>query len=266
VMLLGCGNEPSGTGSTASSSGGGSSESGTSVDSSDDAPVQCEIGGWDEEGDEGAEDSGFGMGDDMPLPFTIYEVQQGDAPEGARVVLANVVVTTPAAQGEVLTGYELFVQEQAGGPWSGLRIHTATFDPGTVLAVGDAADVVGRVSRSGDWVLLELAGSDDVSVTGTAVVPEPTVVETAALLPNSAMARPYEGVKVRVQAATVTDEDPCDGEFELDEAVRVDDRFVPDALPSPARGQLLAAVEGVLVYASDGSYELAPPDGSSIDE
>lgn len=263
ALLLGCNDEPSVMESTSTASGGGSTEGGSTGGTD---PVQCESGGWGEgEGDEGAEDTGFGMGDDMPLPFTIYEVQQGDAPSGARIVLSGVVVTTPAARGEVLSGYELFVQEQAGGAWSGLRIHTAGFDPGTVLAVGDAADVVGEVSRSEGYVLLEIGSSDDLTVTGTGVVPEPTVVEAAELLPGSAMARSYEGVLVRVQEATVTDEDPCDGEFELEDAARVDDRFVPDALPSPALGQVVAAVEGVLVYASDG-YELAPPDGASVDE
>ena len=228
-----------------------------------DSSVRCEDGLWSG-GEDGAEDTGFGMGDDMPLPLTVYEVQQGDGPDRALVGIANVVVTTPAAQSELLPCTELFVQELAGGAYSGLRIQAEGFDPSTVLAVGDTVDIVGRLSRSGDYVLLEVRNGDDLSVTGTAPLPEPVVVEAAALGWADPTARPYEGVMVRVQMATVTDDDPCDGEFELEDTVRVDDRFVPSALPSPAQGEVLGAVEGVLVYASDG-YELAPPDGSLVE-
>lgn len=226
-------------------------------------PPLCEGGGWNGVGEDGAGDTGFGMGDDMPLPFSVYEIQQGNAPADVRIVLTDVVVTTPAAAGEALWGQELFVQEREGGPYSGLRIHTSAFDLGAALAVGDTADIVGEIRRQDDYYLLDLGSRDDLTRTGTAALPEPVVVTTSTLRPEDPMARPYEGVTVRVESPRVTDDDPCRGEFVLDDVVRVDDRFMPDALTTPARGQTLASVEGVLVYASD-SYELAPPDPSAI--
>ncbi|MEX1363891.1 MAG: hypothetical protein AB1Z98_12235, partial [Nannocystaceae bacterium] len=228
-------------------------------------PAQCEEGEWSGHGGEdGAEDTNFGMGDDMPLPFSVYEVQQGQAPQMMRVALTDVVVTTPAARSEALAGLERFVQEQQGGPYSGIRIHSSAVDLDTAVSVGDTVDIVGSVTPHRGYYMLTIDSSEDLTVTGTAALPEPIVVAAADLRPEDPAARPYEGVPVRVQMATVTDDDPCDGEFILDAVVRVDDRFAPNALATPEDGQVFVAVEGVLIYADD-SYELAPPDSSSLE-
>lgn len=226
-------------------------------------PVQCETGGWSSHGQDGPEDSGFGMGDDMPLPLTIYEIQQGNAPDNTRVTLTNVVVTTPTASSESLPGSELFVQELEGGPYSGLRIHASGFDPGAAITVGQTADITGTIIANGPYFLLSIESDDEIVLTGTAALPEPVVVSTGDLQPEDPDARAYEGVSVLVQMATVTANAACNGEFILDDAVRVDDRFMPDALVDPPPGQVFESVRGVLIYASD-SYELAPPDPSAI--
>ena len=202
------------------------------------------------------------MGDDIPL--TIYEVQQGAASHDERIVLTDVVVTTPAAAGELIGGVELFVQELAGGPFSGLRIQAPDAELVALLAPGDTAEIHGRVRIGFGYYLLVVESSDDIVVTGTATAPEPTVVPVSALAPSSPSARSYEGVVVRVEQATVTDADPCDGEFILDDIVRVDDRFMPQAVPTPTPGQVFSSVRGVFVHAS-GTYELAPPDPTAIE-
>lgn len=231
----------------------------------------CEDGAWpggdpDDGGecDDGAEDTGFGMGDDMPLPFAVYDVQQGMVLPDELVVLGNVVITTPVAGSEALPGgFERFVQELDGGPFSGLRIASSTANL-NVAAVGDAVDVIGRIRAQDGYYLLEVESVTDITVLGPETLPEPIVVSAVDLLPDNPMARAYEGASVRVDMATVTDDDPCDGEFILEDAVRVDDRFMPDALAAPTTGEILASVRGVLVYATD-SYELAPPDPGAIE-
>lgn len=235
------------------------------------SPGMCEDGAWpggdpDDGGecDDGAEDTGFGMGDDMPLPFAVYDVQQGMVLPDELVVLSNVVITTPVAGSEALPGgFERFVQELDGGPYSGLRIAsiTANLD---LAAVGDAVDVIGRIRAQDGYYLLEVESATDITVLGPETLPEPIVVSAVDLLPDNPMARAYEGASVRVDMATVTDDRPCDGEFILEDAVRVDDRFMPDALAAPTTGEILASVRGVLVYATD-SYELAPPDPGAIE-
>ncbi len=205
--------------------------------------------------DDGAEESGFGMGDDMPV--SVYQVQQGTVMVGQSVIVSDVLVTSPAAAGEAIGGDEFFVQELDGGPYSGLRVQT--FDAGLAsLAVpGQTVDVSGRIARNGNYYMLLLDFSGDVVPVGTAEPPEPPVVAAGMLTTSEASARQYEGVIVRVEQATVTDAEPCDGEFTLDDAVRVDDRFMPDSLDTPAAGEIIPQVEGVLVFAQD-EYELAP--------
>lgn len=249
------------TGCTApADDGDGDGESGESV--------QCESGGWNRgdggSGDEGGEDTGLGMGDDMPLPLTIGELQQGLARDGDVVAITGVVAVTPSSSSEVLPGRELFVQDPAGGAWSGLRVVAQSFDPAQRLVPGDRADLVGTVATAQGFVALVLQAPGDIVRTGTATPPAPTPVEPDTLAPGSGSARPYEGVLVRVQDAVVTDAAPCTGEFVLEHAVRVDDRFVPGMLGQRSVGEVVDAVHGVFVRAAD-SYELAPPEPGAIE-
>ncbi len=230
------------------------------------APSICEDEGWQahDEGGDGAEDTGLGMGDDMPLPLTIAEVQQGGAGPGIWVQLQGVVAVTPAAPSEAIYGRELFVQDPQGGPYSGLRIVAAHIDLGAMLAPGDEVDLVGRVVASEGFVLLQIHSEDDVVRRGAAALPQPTLVAIEDIAPDAPTARQYEGVVVQITDAVVTDDDPCDGEFVLDDAVRVDDRYVPGQIPVPRAGTVVSSVRGVFVRAS-GSYELAPPELAALE-
>ncbi|HWB76861.1 MAG TPA: hypothetical protein VG755_17965 [Nannocystaceae bacterium] len=246
---------------TASSSGGDTSSTGpgdaSSASTTGVVPV-CEDEGWDDiEGDEGAEDTTLGMGDDMPLPFTIAAVQHGEA-TGQRIALTGVVAVSPSTASEVLAGRELFVQDPAGGPWSGLRVVANGFDLGELLDPGDAADLVGVVVTFEGFVALEVVRESDVVRTGTVGLPMATPVTLADLAPAAPTARQYEGVVVQIADVTVTDAHPCIGELVLDHVVRVDDRFVPGDLDAFEAGAAVSSVYGVFVRAS-GSYELAPP-------
>lgn len=248
-----------GTDGTDTTGGAGAEESGASTS----GDALCEAGGdWNlSRGggggtqDDGAEDTGFGMGDDMPL--TIFEVQQGAAVPGDRVVISNVVVTSPVSLGEEIGGREFFVQELVGGPYSGLRVQTGWREIETLVEPGMTIDVSGSIAQNGDFVMLRVSDVEDVIEVGTGQLPTPPIVTASELSTDDDAARAYEGVVVRVVDGTVTDTEPCIGEFTLDDTVRVDDRFVPDALQTPAAGAVIAEVDGVVVFAND-EYELAP--------
>jgi len=247
-------------GSTSETGAGGGASTGGTAGSA----VECEAG-WDVEDpdgsgcDDGAEDDTFGMGDDMPV--SIYSVQQGEVPADTAVVLESVLVISPSAVGEALGGRELFVQELSGGAYSGLRVSVP--EVGALAEVGDTVELHGTLTtHNGHWIL-QVVRAGDFLLTGTAAPPAPPVVPIQDLAVGTETARSYEGILVRVEDATVTDPDPCDGEFVLDDAVRVDDRFMPNALAVPVTGQVFTAVEGVVIFAED-SYELAPPDPSAV--
>lgn len=231
------------------------------------ASGQCEDAGWnfDGGGDEAGDDTGLGMGDDMPLPITIEQAQRGDATPMTWVALEGVVITTPSAQSEVITGRELFVQDPAGGAYSGLRVVSVTFDLGQLAAPADAVDLVGQLVDDGEgFVLLRVDIEERVTIRGAAVAITPTPASLAQLDPTNPEARAFEGVIVELVDATVTDDAACAGELIVDDTLRIDDRFVPGHLAAFAVGAQLAAVRGVLVRAS-GSYELAPPAADAIE-
>ncbi len=233
-------------------------------------PAQCEGSGdgWGGMGDSGGGMSTgggpIGMKDDMPLVASIPDIQQGVIDRDTLVSVTGVVVITPAADAETGTGLELFVQDPAGGQWSGLRLRG--LDPAQLPAVGDQIDVEGTVlSRNGFFVVDVSSGADgSITALGPGVTPPLTVVSIAELSLDNMDARAYEGVPVRVEQVAVTDDDPCDGEFIIEATARVDDRFMPGALQAPPPGTVLTAVEGVLVYAED-SLELAPRGADAVE-
>ena len=266
LALCGCASSSEDDVDEAGTTGG---EDAPSSDTFDESPAaQCEDGAWPEPcfncGEDGAEDTAFGMGDDQPLPMSVYSVQQGEAPFEQPIVLEGVLITSPAAIGEALGGQDMFVQELDGGLYSGMRVQASTFDLDAHLQPGDTANIVGRVAAHEGFFLLVLEGPEAIEVVGSAEPPPPPVVAVADLAAQDVDARGYEGVIVRVENGTVTDDDPCDGEFTLEDIVRVDDRFMPQSIEVPQTGAVVAAVEGVVIFAED-SYELAPPDPSAIE-
>lgn len=214
----------------------------------------------------GSGDSPVGMGDDMPLVTSIPEIQQGAIADGTWVVVQSVVVTTPRVTAEPDSFIdELFVQDQAGGPWSGLRVIMPGFLAELGVGVSDEVDVVGRVAQGEGYFALAVgAPYTEIVRLGDGVLPPAEVVPVDDLRLDDPQARAYEGIPIRVEQVMVTDDDPCDGEFVIEDTARVDDRFVPGTLPSPTAGTMLTAVEGVLVFASD-AFEIGPVDAGAVE-
>lgn len=218
----------------------------------------------------GQDNSGDGIGgvdDDMPIVTLTADIRQQLDPLGARVLVEDLVVTARPTRDEYYLeeGYwDVFVQDQGGGPWSGLRLQTTSAFAG-VLDVGDTVDVVGVVSELSGVYFVQVRpwATDLVEVTGSAEPPSPPVISTEDLTIDNADAYPYEAMPVRIEQAIVTDDDACLGEFVLDGTVRVDDRFAPGTLLPVTDGTMLDDVGGVLIYTFD-AFELAPRDANDL--
>ena len=101
---------------------------------------------------------------------TVYDVRRGLVESGASVRLDGLVATTPRGPDD----RELYVQDPAGGPESGIRVELEHPSPGLVVATGDAVSLRATVlSRYGErYLMVESLGQVSVGP-GTPVVPSP---------------------------------------------------------------------------------------------
>ncbi len=221
----------------------------------------CNVGGGgdsDSDGDTDADTDGDTDVDET----TIYDIQQGNVPEDTTVKLTGVVVTTPLH----LENSAIFVQEQDGGPYSGMFVymysevlatHGPYLQPGTVL------DVTGEYTEFYGMSELTVKSPLDMEVVDAIDPPAPEVVLPADVTTGGDLADQYESVLVAVEDVTVTDPDLGYGEFELDGALAVDDWFFdssggPSSNPIfPAEGATFDAVQGVMYFTYD-EFKLLP--------
>jgi len=169
---------------------------------------------------------------------TVYQLQNtSDAAwphPPATVSLANEVVVT-ASQGN-----RLWVQEVAGGPFSGIQVR---------LPSGTTAPAVGsRIKVSGLYTEYFFNAQIDqaaVEVVSTGVeLPAPAVVETAAIRTGAATAEQWEGVLLRVENVQNV-QDPVTG---TDGQDRGDFRVAPIAGGSVENGVIVG-------HAFDNDYD-----------
>jgi hypothetical protein len=203
-----------------------------------------------------------GMGDDMPLLTSPDAIQHGDIETNTLVLIEGLIVTTPAAGSEGLIGFEQFLQDPAGGPWSGIRMHFLDEDLIDALQPGDVIDLLGHVRRTGDIPRVSLQGG--LVLLSSGEVPPPSVVMAEDLIDGTELTRSYEAVYIRVEQPIVTNAELCSGEFEIEDGTRVDDRYVPGVIEVPPQGSTLAAVQGVLIHGNDG-LELAPRSADEVE-
>ncbi len=273
TALVGCTNTPfstdgdtdvddPATSSGSSATSGASSATSGSPTSTDTGSYQCEAGELSGGVGDSSDDSSMGIGDDMPLVASIPDIRQGAINLGTWVLLEDVVIISPKTASEWSSDSEFFVQDPAGGPWSGLRLRTGPLE--TIPAEGEAVDVVGRVrSGPGGRMLDVVIPDEDIVGLGPVELPPPTLVSIDDLAVATAQDNPYEGIGIRVEQVAVTDDDPCEGEFVIEDIARVDDRYAPAQIEAPTTGTMLAAVEGVLIFAGD-ALEIAPLDPSGV--
>ncbi len=227
-------------------------------------------------------DSNTGGGD-----VTIQEVQAEAMPSGTPVTLKGVVVTAIDAYGSK-TG-DFWVQEPAGGEFSGIHVYGAPLDQVAALAIGDVVDIKGAEKDDfmysdfqPGYAITELkpvaGGEMDVSKTGSSMVLQPTVVNAAMIggLPDY-MARDaewekWEGVLITIQNVTASNDQDCVGsacsdptlqKIEVTGGVVLESAlaaFPVDSETSAAtawkRGDCITSATGVLDYFFD--YLLLP--------
>jgi predicted extracellular nuclease len=125
-------------------------------------------------------------------PATIPEIQQGDIAEDTAVEVTDAICTAVAGSG-------FFVQDAAGGEWSGIWVFTG--DEGPFPALGDVVTVVGVYNEFFDLSQIDTTGGGSVTVTdspGEANVPAPELLAVADL------GESWEAVLVRVAGDTFT--------------------------------------------------------------
>ncbi len=150
-------------------------------------------------------------------------------------------------------GHGFFLEDPAGGAWSGVWIYKNGAD--TLFAVGDSVVVEGQVTEYNG--LTEIS-PDTLIVAGTgATLPAPVSLSTGAANDEA-----YESVLLQVSHATCTNPDLGYGEWEIDDGsgpLRVDDMgyaFTPDS------GSLYNITAPL--YYSYGNYKLEPRDSNDV--
>jgi len=182
---------------------------------------------------------------------SIYEIQYttdlyGDSNYNEQTVTTQGVVTRV-----FYNGY--FIQDPDGGPWTGLWVYDSN-EP----AVGDQLQLTGEVDEY--YGLTELK-----DVTAYTVMSTGNTLPAAEVLPTGDVSQEqWEGVLVRVENVTVTDDDLGFGEWEVDDdsgPAVVDN--LGDYGYSPTDGDLLEFVQGPVNY-SYSAFKIAPRDDDDI--
>jgi hypothetical protein len=150
--------------------------------------------------------------DSGPREVRIQDLQGSDVKKGDAVVLRNVVVTAVDRFGSRLS--DLYVEEQGGGAFSGVKVFGAEVDQISTLVPGDLVDITGGVKDEfaikGDdsgRTVTELKpaakGAMKIQRIGTGTIPAPTIVDAAAVSAMDKTAREaewekWEGVLITV--------------------------------------------------------------------
>lgn len=204
----------------------------------------------------------------QPTVTTIYDIQDQTsadaANEGFPLILEDVVVTA-------IDGGNLFVQEPAGGQYSGIYVTAFDVDTST-LSVGDVIRLEGSFTEDFSFPTRNLT-----TFVTTAVVPAnmqmaiaPEVVSSEELA-TEVSAEPWEGVLIQVVEAGITSSNP-DGpdndfdEFRVDGSVRVASFFYDynaGTNGDPANCWIFDEITGPLNY-SFGNFKIVPRDANDF--
>ncbi len=194
-------------------------------------------------------DDTFSIIEPIPVtPYTIYEIQYsttGPSPHEGELVETTGVVTA-------IFEFYFFIQDGTGA-WNGIAIY-----PIQIVEIGDEITISGSVLEYNDKT--EITDILNMTNLGTADVPAPVIITTSAL----ANSESYEGVLVKVEDVTVTNDDLGNGEWEIDDGsgpCRVDDLGTYTYVP--ALDDFIYSITGVVDY-SYGNFKLEPRDDDDL--
>ncbi len=192
---------------------------------------------------------------------TIYDIQQGKVPVDLVVELKNVIATSPVYFDKNMKAF-MFVSEAEGGPFSGIQVYIyddVAVELGAGLPkMGDTLSLRATYTEFFDLSQLTVSAASDITITGPGTIPTPSVVTAADITTMGPKAEDYEGCLVQIVDAEVTAPVVEFGEFEVDNALKVDDLFfVPSPGPKPAMGTKFTALVGQMTYSFE-EFKLAP--------
>ena len=188
----------------------------------------------------------------------IYDVQYVSIPYDSSTFVDKAVnVTGTVTVGRGVYNNNTFVVQDGSGPWNGIWV----YDPTAAVPAeeGDSVIISGKVSEYFNRTELYMfVGCYDEISEGNAV-PAPVVTSTASLaLTANKDAEQYEGVLIRVENVTVTNDSLGYGEWQLNDgsgACTVGD--LGYYFYTPNTGDVLDAVQGILDY-SYLDYKIEP--------
>ncbi len=185
---------------------------------------------------------------------TIYDLQMDMVQPNTPVEVVDVVVTTgPTYKGDVF-----YVEEMAGGKYSGISVYLKNAD-GLAIVPGDLVTLNGVFDEFYDNSQIELADVSGITITGSAPVPMPELVAAADIATGGSEAEAYEGVLVEIENVDVTNPDLDFGEFEVTGGLHIDDLFFTNNWPMVMLGDSYSSLVGVMDWSFD-ERKLAPRD------
>ncbi|MFO7567328.1 MAG: hypothetical protein R6X02_32085 [Enhygromyxa sp.] len=199
---------------------------------------------------------------------SIYDIQMEKVAIGTVVKLEGVIASSGYTW-SLSSDASFFVQESAGGPFSGIQVHVAN-TAGLAVTPGDQLTIIGTYDEFFGMSQIEVEGASAVTMTGSGAAPMPEIIaDPATIATGGSMAEDYEGVLVRVEDVTVIDENPDApmdfNEFAVTGNLRVDDMFFTMAeWTRPTVGASFASITGPLVYAHS-NFKLEPRDAADLE-
>ncbi len=143
----------------------------------------------------GADDTGFGMDDDMPLVTSIPEIKRGHLPVGTMVDVHAAVVTSPVSDSADVLG--MFVQDEDALSFGGLRVAVSASSPGA--PIGEMVRLTGTVAQHSvhGWYLDPL----QLDATDFGVALAPVRAEVADIRPQGSRREALSDMVIMVTAA-----------------------------------------------------------------
>jgi len=220
---------------------------------------------------------------------TIYQIQDttsvGHFVEGSTDTITTTGVITGADTRP--TGFGFYIQDPAGGPYSGVLVFTggANVYADSAYARGDLIEVTGRVIEfSNETEIVHNSGNGFAGVPrttkiGTAALPAPIAIANYGDIQETAayqFAERYEGVRVSiVNARTIRNQNVGTNQwlvtnnatFPADSTtqVRIDGQTLANpSVTAPAIGVVATSVQGIGVQRTPRGYGIQLRDGADI--
>lgn len=230
------------------------------VDDVDDGNDDIDTGNNTSDATGGAEETSFGMGDDVPLATSIPAIKQGEVDLATRVRLPEVVMTSP--EGTIDATRAFFVQEDQQLEYAGLRV---LLPQSFAMPSGGARlDLVGLVYQDEGlgWSL----AIEDITEGDSAAPPEPIPVGLAEIAARGSEREALADMVVHVEdpeGDTLWISDVGTDDFEVSGEITVDLLPFGVAFDPPDVGAPIESITGVLFLVGERTL-LLPRSGEEI--